>query len=123
MSGMFDLSGMTMDASALEGLDLSAMDFSGLDLSGLDLSGLDMSGLDLSQILSRVAFNATPEQLSALAEQLLAGYRDYAAGNPEADFTRLGEYFLTYLQSDEAKAALADALDRLLEESGLTVSA
>ena len=123
MSGMFDLSGMTMDASALEGLDLSAMDVSGLDLSGLGLSGLDMSGLDLSQILSRVEFNATPEQLSALAEQLLAGYRDYAAGNPEADFTRLGEYFLTYLQSDEAKAALADALDRLLEESGLTVSA
>ena len=40
-----------------------------------------MSGLDLSQILSRVEFNATPEQLSALAEQLLAGYRDYAAGN------------------------------------------
>ena len=43
---------------------------------------------------------------------------------PEADFTPAwGEYFLTYLQSDEAKAALADALDRLLEESGLTVSA
>ena len=127
-SGLFDLSGLTLDASAFEGIDLSGMDagsldLSGLDLSGLDLSGLDLSGLDLSEALSRVEFTATPEQLDELARQLLEGYQEYAAENPAADFTRLGEYFLTYLQSPEARETLAAALDRLLEESGLTVSA
>ena len=128
LSGAFDLSGLSMDASAFEGMDLSRMDLSGLDLSGMDLSGLDLGGLDLnsldlSTLLSKVKFNVTEEQLTNLAKQLLNGYKDYAAQHPEADVSRLGEDFLTYLKSDQAKVDLSAALDQLLEESGLTVSA
>ena len=133
MGGAFDFSDMTMDPSQFEGMDLSGMDFSGMDLSGMDLSGMDLSGLDLSgmnlgqmdlsAMLSHVKFNVTQEQLSTLAQQLLDGYKVYAADHPEMDFTRLDEYFCTYLQSPEACQVMADALDQVLEESGLTLSA
>ena len=53
---------------------------------------------------------------------MLAGYNDYAAQNPAADFSRLGEYFLAYLESDAAKADLAAGLKTLLEQSGLSVT-
>ena len=123
MGGMFDLSGITLDASAFQGFDLSGMDLSGLDFSGMDLSGVDLSGLDLSQVMDKIRFTATPEQLTDLAASLLQGYRDYAAQNPAADASRLGEDFLAYLQTEQARADLSAALDQLLEESGLTLSA
>ena len=107
----------------LSQMDLSGLDLSGLDLSGLDLGGLDLSSLDLSTLLSKVKFNVTQEQLTDLAKQLLTGYQEYATQHPEADISRLGEDFLTYLESDQAKEDLSAALDQLLEESGLTVSA
>ena len=105
MAGLFDFSNLKLDSSAMEDLDLSGLE--------LDLSGL-MDGIQI---------NATPEQMQALADALLAGYAEYAAGNPQADFTRLDEYFVQYLQSDEAKALLGQALGELLSESGLDVSA
>ena len=105
MAGLFDFSNLKLDSSAMGDLDLSGLK--------LDLSGL-MDGIQI---------NATPEQLQALADALLAGYAEYAAGNPQADFTRLDEYFVQYLQSDEAKALLGQALGELLSESGLDVSA
>ena len=128
LSGSFDLSGLSLDASAFAGMDLTSMDLSGLDLSGLELGGLDLGGtalgeLDLAELLAKVKFNVTEEQLCALAEALLAGYQDYVTEHPEADLSRLGDDLLTYLQSDQAKEDLAAALDQLLEDSGLTVSA
>ena len=117
-AALFDLSGLSIDPAALSDLDWSSM-----DLSGMDLSGLDFGDVDLAQLLQHIRFNATPEQLAALAGQLIDGYCAYAADNPAADFTRLDEYFLAYLQSQEACDALSQALDQLLEESGLTVSA
>src|SRR5699024_9606704 len=112
----FDFSDMTLDESAFADMDLSSMDLSGVDLSGLDLSGLDfsgvdMSGLDLSEILKHVKFNASSEQLSALTQQLLAGYQDYAKEHPEADFSRLGDDFLAYLETLEARETMTQALE------------
>ena len=124
----FDFSDMTLDESAFADMDLSSMDLSGVDLSGLDLSGLDfsgvdMSGLDLSEILKHVKFNASSEQLSALTQQLLAGYQDYAKEHPEADFSRLGDDFLAYLETPEARETMTQALEQLLEDSGLQPTA
>ena len=103
-------------------MDFSGLDFAGLDLSGLDLSGFDLSNLDWNALIGALKFNATDEQVKALVDALLAGYNDYAAQNPAADFSRLGEYFLAYLESDAAKADLAAGLKTLLEQSGLSVT-
>ena len=117
-----DLSGMDLSGMDFSGLDLSGIDLSGLDLSGLDLSGFDLSNLDWNALIGALKFNATDEQVKALVDALLAGYNDYAAQNPAADFSRLGEYFLAYLESDAAKADLAAGLETLLEQSGLSVT-
>ena len=117
-----DLSGMDLSGMDFSGLDLSGIDLSGLDLSGLDLSGFDLSNLDWNALIGALKFNATDEQVKALVDALLAGYNDYAAQNPAADFSRLGEYFFAYLESDAAKADLAAGLKTLLEQSGLSVT-
>ena len=94
-----------MDTGSLEEAMAGLFDFSNLKLDSSAMGDLDLSGLklDLSGLMDGIQINATPEQLQALADALLAGYTEYAAGNPQADFTRLDEYFVQYLQSDEAK--------------------
>lgn len=115
----------SVDTGSLEEAMAGLFDFSNLKLDSSAMGDLDLSGLklDLSGLMDGIQINATPEQLQALADALLAGYAEYAAGNPQADFTRLDEYFVQYLQSDEAKALLGQALGELLSESGLDVSA
>ena len=131
--GLFDFGSLTLDPSVFAGLDLSGLDLSGMDLSGLDLSGLDLSGLDLSgldlsgldwgALLGEIEFTATPEQLAELAQQMLEGYAAYYGDDPKADFSRLGEYFVGYLKTDEAKALLAQELERIVQDSGIALSA
>lgn len=115
----------SVDTGSLEEAMAGLFDFSNLKLDSSAMGDLDLSGLklDLSGLMDGIQINATPEQMQALADALLAGYAEYAAGNPQADFTRLDEYFVQYLQSDEAKALLGQALGELLSESGLDVSA
>ena len=100
-----------------------------LDLSGIDLSGMidpdamasqlpELPAPDLAAILSQLDLQISPEGISASLEKLLAGYGDYAASHPEADYSQLGQQFMDYLETDDAQQRLADALEALLEESG-----
>ncbi len=45
----------------------------------------------------------TQEQLEALAADLAAGYQSYAAANGLPDPAKMGDYFLEYLGTDDAK--------------------
>ena len=100
-----------------------------LDLSGIDLGGMidpdamasqlpELPAPDLAAILSQLDLQISPEGISASLEKLLAGYGDYAASHPEADYSQLGQQFMDYLETDDAQQRLADALEALLEESG-----
>ena len=100
-----------------------------LDLSGIDLGGMidpdamasqlpELPAPDLAAILSQLDLQISPEGISASLEKLLAGYGDYAASHPEADYSQLGQQFMDYLETDDAQQRFADALEALLEESG-----
>lgn len=100
-----------------------------LDLSGIDLGGMidpdamasqlpELPAPDLAAILSQLDLQISPEGISTSLEKLLAGYGDYAASHPEADYSQLGQQFMDYLETDDAQQRLADALEALLEESG-----
>ena len=49
---------------------------------------------------------------------LLAGYQEYAAENPQADYSHLGENFLEYLRSDGAKEILKEHILAIIQENG-----
>ena len=66
------------------------MDFSSLELP-------ELSGLDLGSILGQADFSVSSEELTGLAGSLLAGYQSYAEQHPEADYSQLGEHFLSLI--------------------------
>ncbi|MCD8156665.1 MAG: ATP-binding cassette domain-containing protein [Clostridiales bacterium] len=121
LSGSADLSSM-LDISSLDLSDI--MDTSSMSM---DLSGMDFSDMDLSELLEGVevsdAFNASSEDVNALAAALLAGYDDYAAENSMATYEDLTDGFTAYLNSSEAQAILSDSISAILTDAFSDISA
>ena len=117
LDGAFDLS--SLGASAGGSLDLSGM----IDLSGIQLDLPQAPSLSMSDIMDNIEITASSEDLGQMVSGLLAGYQEYAAQNPQADYSRLGEYFLQYLQTPEAQQILSDNIRDIIQSGAdLTVS-
>ena len=52
----------------------------------------------------------TDEQMTALAKEIMKGYYDYAQEGNGPDPSKIGEYFLDYLQTEDAQNRLAEGL-------------
>ncbi|MCD7865011.1 MAG: ABC transporter ATP-binding protein/permease [Clostridiales bacterium] len=94
-----------------------------LDLSSVDLELPDLGNLSLSELMSTINITASGDDMTQLAQDLLAGYESYAEGNSGADLTQLGNAFLAYLQTEEAQDIMRENMLEMIQSSGgLTVS-
>ncbi len=117
LDGAFDLSSL----GSLSGgsLNLSEM----IDLSDIQLTLPEAPSISMSDIMDNIEIAASSEDLSQMVSGLLEGYQEYAAQNPQADYSRLGEYFLQYLQTPGAQKILEDNIRDIIESGAdLTVS-
>ena len=117
MSDAFDFSGaMSADGSTL---DLSGL----MNMEDISLTLPEMPELNMQDIMSSIRLEVSAEELAQIASDLLQGYQGYAAQNPAADYSGLGEDFLGYLQTDEAKQILSRNITEIIQSSGtVTVS-
>ena len=117
LDGAFDLSSL----GSLSGgsLNLSEM----IDLSDIQLTLPEAPSISMSDITDNIEITASSEDLGQMVSGLLEGYQEYSAQNPQADYSRLGEYFLQYLQTPEAQKILEDNIRDIIESGAdLTVS-
>lgn len=117
MSDAFDFSGaMSADGSTL---DLSGL----MNMEDISLTIPEMPELNMQDIMSGIRLEVSAEELAQIASDLLQGYQGYAAQNPAADYSGLGEDFLGYLGTDEAKQILSRNITEIIQSSGtVTVS-
>ena len=126
----FDSSGLTdgldgaLDLSSLGSLSGGSLNLSEMiDLSDIQLTLPEAPSISMSDIMDNIEITASSEDLSQMVSGLLEGYQEYAAQNPQADYSRLGEYFLQYLQTPEAQKILEDNIRDIIESGAdLTVS-
>ena len=94
-----------------------------IDLSGIQLDLPQAPSLSMGDIMDSIEITASQDDISQMVSGLLAGYQEYAAQNPQADYSRLGEYFLQYLQTPEAQQILSDNIRDIIQSGAdLTVS-
>lgn len=117
MSDAFDFSGaMSADGSTL---DLSGL----MNMEDISLTIPEMPELNMQDIMSGIRLEVSAEELAQIASDLFQGYQGYAAQNPAADYSGLGEDFLGYLQTDEAKQIFSRNITEIIQSSGtVTVS-
>ncbi len=112
LSGSLDLSDMA-GASGGNTLDLSEF----IDFGSLDLNLPEMPQMNMEDLLGNLELTVSSEAVSQMVSGLLQGYQDYAAQNPEADFSRLGESFSQYLSSEEAQNIFREAIRQIIEDN------
>lgn len=116
-TGSFDLSGAF--SGTAQTIDLS----DAINLSSVQISLPDMPQVSMSDLMGSIKVNASSEDLKKLVSGLLEGYQAYAAANPQADYSKLGETFTAYLKTDAAKQILCDHIRQIIQANGdLTVS-
>ncbi|HIT33886.1 MAG TPA: ATP-binding cassette domain-containing protein [Candidatus Faecousia intestinigallinarum] len=59
------------------------------------------------------------EALEALAQDLAAGYQEYAAAHGLPDPSKMGEHFIAYLQTDQAKQIVFAGMSQAVDLPGL----
>ncbi len=65
------------------------------------------------------AIDLFPEQLEAIANDMMLGYSDYAAENSLPDPSKMGEYFADYLQTSEAQKQLSEGIEKIADSANL----
>ena len=100
-------------------------DLSGLaDLSSISLDLPEFSGLSLGDMMSSISITASQDTLSQMASGLLTGYQEYAAAHPEADYSGLLQSFSNYLNTEEAKNIFSETILEIIQSGGgISVSA
>lgn len=118
----FDAGAIEIDWSSLLNMDGGSLNLSDLvnpDEFTFDLP--DLPDLTLEDLMGELDLSISPEGIKELAGNLLAGYNDYAVEHPEADYSRLDEYFMAYLQTPEAQQILEEGIKQIIQ-SDLTVT-
>ena len=74
--------------------------------------------LDLNDVLSKLKFTISSEDVQRIIQDLLNGYEDYISKNPEADVAQVAKQLSEYLQSKEASEILNKAIEDIIKENG-----
>ncbi len=67
------------------------------------------------EIFGDTVVDITSDQLTKLAKELAGGYPAYAEANGKADPTKMGEYFLNYLATEDGKQRLMNGLSEVID--------
>ena len=79
--------------------------------------------LDLNTMLENLKFSFTSEDIQKLITELLKGYEEYVAENPESDINQISKQLSDYLKSKEASELLKQEIEAIIKENGsLTIT-
>ena len=116
----FDTSSLNLDTNIADYLNMSS-NFSDLsdmvDLSSIKPDIPELSGLNMEDIMGQAELSVSAENIQQLISKLLQGYEDYAVNNPEADYSKLGESFSQYLQTEEAKQLILEKISNIVQSN------
>lgn len=120
----FDESALDVDMSQYFNFSAGSLDLSGMmDFSNLSLDLPELDGLNIADIMNQLDIQISTEYIDDLVKALMDGYQQYAANNPQADYSKLNESFQAYLQTPEAQTNISSQLEAIIDSSNITVPA
>lgn len=97
-----------------------SMNMDGLDLKNIQLNLSSLPDINWEQIFAEMEFNISQEQLESLSQKIMTSFQEYAQSQGMSDPSQTQEYFIAYLQTQEAQNLIQTEMVNLLKESGLT---
>ena len=120
----FDSGALNVDLADAFQFDSSAVDLSDMmDFGNMEFEMPGLSEINPVDMFKNLNISVSTENIGQLASSLMSGYKEYATEHPQADYSRLGEYVMDYLQTPEAKQRISAGIRNIIAENGnLTVS-
>lgn len=103
----------TFDQSKLQG------GMSDLDLSSIDIDMSKLPQIDFTGILSDMKISITEDQINAMSQVLMKDFQEYLVKNAMIDPTKMNEYFIAYIQTEDAQKLIQSEMTKLLQDSGM----
>lgn len=114
----FDQNALNIDMSDYFSMDSSSFDLSDIiDVNNLSLDLPELPDFNLGDILGDLKLSVSRESFQQLGKELLEGYSAYVVEHPEADYSKLNEYFMEYLQTSEARKYLEDGIQQIIQSN------
>ena len=114
---------ITIDEDMLKSafsFDQSQISMNDLDLSQINIDLSSLPDIDWQNIFSSMKVTITNEQLETVSQTIMQSFEGYKNSHGMTDPTKMNEYLLAYLQSEEAQILIQTQMTQLLQESGLT---
>lgn len=114
---------ITIDEDMLKSsftFDQSQISMNDLDLSQISIDLSSLPDIDWQNIFSSMEVTITNEQLETVSQTIMQSFEGYKDSHGMTDPTKMNEYLLAYLQSEEAQILIQTQMTQLLQESGLT---
>lgn len=121
----FDMESLfTVDTNILKNafsFDTSAMSagMEEMDFSGIHIDMSTLPQLDFQSILKEIDIQIREEQVQGLAQALQTDFQAYLESNQFNDPSKINEYFLAYIQSEDAQKKIESECRKVLQESGI----
>lgn len=114
----FDTNVLNIDMSDYFTMDSGSLNLEDMvDLDNLTLNLPEFSGIDMADIFGQIDFSISADGMELLVCNMMAGYEDYVAAHPEADYSRLNETFMEYLQSPEVQQILQNRINQIIQSN------
>ena len=115
----FDPSGLMDTFASSMDLDAGNMDLSGMiDLSGISVDMPDDSAIDLGSLIDSLELSVSEDDIRQMGVNVIEGYQAYAQTHPEADLSRLNDAFAGYLSTPEAQEILGRHIGEIIQSGG-----
>ena len=77
-----------------------------------------LPSLNMNDILSKINFSMSSDDVQKLMSDLLNGYNSYIQNNPEANLSQISKQLTDYLQSKEVSDLINKKIEEIIKENG-----
>ena len=77
-----------------------------------------LPSLNMNDILSKINFSMSSDDVQKLMSDLLNGYNSYIQNNPEANLSQISKQLTDYLQSKEVSELINKKIEEIIKENG-----
>ena len=77
-----------------------------------------LPSLNMNDILSKINFSMSSDDVQKLMSDLLSGYNSYIQNNPEANLSQISKQLTDYLQSKEVSDLINKKIEEIIKENG-----
>lgn len=120
MNSLFTVDGEMMKKAFSFDQNKLSFDMGDLDLSQIKLDSASLPSINMDNIFANMKVDIPKENIESFTQAVMTQFQQYLKDNGLIDPTKMNEYFMVFLQTDQAQKLMQDEMIKLLQSSGAT---